>query len=292
MGVYVFPLASGLSIQMVIGSLMVDDELLVVRFFKSARRVLQESILVFALTLSLVYVPLTFFWAPESYWIGKKMLLTLAKRQLYQLESEKFHTPFPGVTFYFHKKELSGEWPSFSTIFLSFNGDKGERYFFTAQKGYVQTDSLLLLNGSVHTMQEMKHYHASFQESNLNVAKLFGLEKEHLFRHIKFMSLDALFLRCSCDKNAWFEVHKRIAQVVWQFLFPFLAFWGLFICGRRKSNFLSSIIFNGLLFLCCYITITAAQIFIQNIWLTLLFLYVPLVLLVMFFWWFYRKKGL
>lgn len=292
MGVYVFPLVTGLSVQMVVGSLMVDDELLIVRFFKSARRVLQESVLVFALTLTLVYVPLTFFWAPESYWVGKKMLLSLAKRQLYQLEPEKFHTPFPGVTFYFQKKELYGAWPSFSTIFLSFNGDKDERYFFTARKGYVQGNSLLLKQGSVHTMQGVRHYHASFQESELNVARLFGLEKDHLFRHIKFMSLDTLFLQRSLDKNAWFELHKRIAQVVWQFLLPFLAFWGLFVFGRRKSNFLASIIFNGLLFLCCYTTITVAQVFVQNRGLTLFFLYIPVVLLLMSFWWIFRKKGL
>ncbi len=263
MAIFAIPLAVGLSVHTAVGNLMVDDELLVVRFFRAAQRTLWLTVLTFSFFAVALYIPLTFYWAPQSYWAGKRVLLKLAKQQFHQYEPGKFHTPFSGVTFFFKQKSTEKNDPYYIMLFLAFNGKHGERYFFTAQKGFLKNNCLHLLNGSVYTVAVGKHYFATFEQTEINLTSILDLEKNILQSHqAKFLSMSDLWeARKNKDaREAHYEFHKRIVQVVWLFLFPFLALMNVLVCGGRKSNILLGITFNGLIFLLSYISISLAHV--------------------------------
>ncbi len=273
MGVFAFPIAAGLAVHTTVGNLMVDDELLMVRFFSSAKRALWGSVLVFTFIVTSIYIPLTFYWAPQSYWAGKQALLHVAKRQFFKFEADKFHAPFPGVTVFFKQKIIEKNTPFFSTLFLAFNNKQGERYLFTAKQGALKNDQLYLQHGSVYTITIGKHYFATFEQTEINLSKIFNLEKDLVQGHqAKFLTMSDL-LNSSNDQDSLFEFYKRIAQLLWLLLFPSLALMSVLAWGGNKSNLLSGLSFNGLFFLVSYVSMSLAQIMWAHFYGALTFLY-------------------
>lgn len=288
MTVYAIPISSGMAVQMEVGQLLVGDELLLLRFFKSAYKSLCRSVLVFSLILTLFYIPLIFEFAPQSYLLGKKILLDLAKKQFCNLEPQKFHSPYPGFTFFFKDKKYEPDSsPRFETIFLAFHNKLNERYIFTAQEGFFKNDSVFLINGSVYTISSDKRYSATFKESNINIDKLFNLENSKSLNLLKFWKIKQLIKRLRQDKDVLWEFFKRIAQILWAFLFPFLSLFFILRFGRNKSNLLFTVASNGLIFLFSYISIAIAQALTTYFTLSMISLFGPLICVIILLYVFY-----
>lgn len=278
MAIYAMPLSAGIAVQKVVGDLLVEDELLVVDFFRAARKALIWATVAFSLMLTIIYTPLIFDFAPQSYLRGKRILLNLAKKQFSHLEPQKFHNPYPGLTFFFKEKKYENNEPKFSNLFLAFHS-KNERYIFTANQGYFQQNKILMIDGSVHTIATDKRYTALFKETTINLDKILNLDKnDKTMNLLKFWNIKKLLLMLKENDEALFEILKRLAQLLWLLLFPFLALCFIFILGRKKSNMLVAVITSGVLFLASYISIALAQVVSKSLILSILFLYVPLIL--------------
>jgi lipopolysaccharide export LptBFGC system permease protein LptF len=280
MAIYAFPISASMAVQMAIGQLLVEDELLILKFLRPACRSLYLSVAAFAFTLTLIYTPLVFDFAPRSYLLGKKIILEFAKKQFYNLEAQKFHSPYPGFTFYFEKRRYEDGVPKFNTMFLAFSNKQNEQYIFTAKEGFFKNNNVFLLNGSVCTISEDKRYFAVFKESNINVEKLFHMEKDaKVLNVLKFWNIKQLVEKFKFDQDVLWEFLKRIAQILWMLLFPFLGLALIFRFGGKKSNLLVSVVTSGLIFLFSYISIAVAQVLSASFAVSLLFLFGPLFLL-------------
>lgn len=259
MAIFALPLAAGLAVHTTVGNLMIEDELLIIRFFSAAQRTLWAAVLVFSLIVASVYIPLTCYWAPQSYWAGKRVLLQLAKQQFHEFDAGKFHTPFTGATFFFKQKHLEKKIVHYDMIFLAFNGKRGERYFFTAQHGAMKNNCLYLSNGSIYTVTVGQHYFATFEQTEIHLSRLFDLEKElSQGKQAKFLSMNDLWATKD-DQEAYYEFHKRIAQMIWLLLFPFLALMHVLVGAGRRSSWLRGVTFNGIVFLLSYVSLSFAH---------------------------------
>ncbi len=291
MAQFAIPIASALAVQMVVGNLYIEDEVLFFYFFSSARRVLHQVVLIFSISILAFYIPLIFVWAPQSYKKGKEFIIKFAKEQFYQLEPNKFHTPFSGFTLFFKQKVISDEKLVFDKMLIMFKEKQGERYLINAQKGFLLNDVLFLDDGTIQNIGSNKHYFATFNQTEIDFKRFLGTDKDDkISEQLKFVSWSELKKIKNKQAGAFVEYYKRIAQIFWQFLFPFLALWGIMILGRKKSNLLISIAFSGFLFLFSYICLNVALIVHQSKYLSILLLYFPLVLLSLLLYFFYRKK--
>ena len=63
---------------------------------------------------------------------------------------------------------------------------------------------------------------------------------------------------------AWKEWHKRMLQILWLLLLPFLSLWLMMLFAREKSNLLVSIAISGLLFFISYVHVHVAYLFLQK----------------------------
>lgn len=279
MAIYAVPISACIAVQMVVGQLMVEDELIILNFFKSAYNALCSAVLMFSFILTIFYVPLVFEFAPRSYLIGKQIIIELAKKQFYNLEPQKFHSPYPGFTFYFKEKRNENGIPRFNTIFLAFSSKQNEQFIFTAREGYFQDNNVFLLDGSVCTISADKRYSATFKESNINTDKLLNLEKDNKSLNLlKFWNVKQIFDKLQQDIEVLWEFLKRVAQILWLFLFPILGLFFIFRFGRKKSNLLVAVTFSGLIFLFSYITIAVAQVLSKFFMLSMFVLFGPLII--------------
>lgn len=277
MAIYAFPISASVSVQMVVGQLFVEDELLILKFLRPAYKYLYLSVASFALILTLFYVPLVFDFAPRSYLFGKQIILEFAKKQFYNLEPQKFHSPYPGFTFYFKERFYENSVPKFNTIFLAFSNKQNEQYIFTAKEGFFKDNSVSLLNGSVCTISSDKRYFAVFKESNINTEKLLNMEKDSkILNVLKFWNIKQLVEKFRQDNDVLWEFLKRISQILWMMLFPFLGLILIFRFGGKKSNLLVSVVTSGLIFLFSYISIAFAQALSCHFALSVAFLFGPL----------------
>jgi lipopolysaccharide export LptBFGC system permease protein LptF len=303
MTLFSLPISSCLAIQTSLGELMIEDELMMVRFLRPARIALHRAVGLFAIVMVALYALLIFEWAPQSYLRGKKLLVTVAKEHFYQLEPNKFHTPFAGVSCFFKRKVFDpvSNVPSFSQFFLSFNKKHGpvdtskneskhELLLFTAQYAILSDNKLLLKHGSVHTINKSKHYVATFDQTELSLQPFLTYEKlQAKLKHVKYATLEQLSSLYYVSPEAAFELHKRIAQILWQFIFPFLALFGIFLLGRKKSNLLLGVVFSGLLYFISYVFCAVAQGFLQHFFVAVLLLYLPIILLFLIAWCLYKR---
>ncbi len=291
MSQFSIPLASCLSVQMTCGNLHIADEVLFFYFFSSARKALRAAVLIFSLSIVVIYIPLIFIWAPQSYKKGKEFILNFAKDQFFQLEAGKFHTPVPGFTFFFKSKKTIKGRLVFQKLLLMFNEKDGKKYLINAQNGFLLKDSLFLQNGVIQNLDSDKFYLGNFEQTEISLKKLFDKDqKRNIMQQLKFCTWKNLKKIKNKEGKAYIEYHKRIAQVCWQFLFPFLGLWGIMIFGRRKSNLLLSIFLSGALFLFSYISLNLAQILYKKSIFTIFLLYFPIILIGTIFYCFYRKK--
>lgn len=257
---FALPLACPLAIQAVIGNLLVHEELLFLMFVKRARSALYKAILLFTLITMSIYVPLVFFWAPSSYNRGKQLLIGYAYEQLRHLESRVFHTFIDGISVYFNKKIVKNNCTQFGDIFLVITSKNHERYFFTAQQGELLQERLMLKQGSLIFIKNNQCYSAQFAQVIIDAGQLWHLEQDFRVQDAKFKLLPQLIQDYSKSRASYIELHKRLAQLLWQLLIPFIAvFLMIMTLRQRKATLLRSIIVSGLLFFAQYITLTLAQ---------------------------------
>ena len=275
LAVLVFPLATGLAIALPIGNLLINDELIFIQYVQRARAALHKTVLLLSVLLTVIYGVLVFWWAPQSHLQGKQMLLSFAGTQFAQLEPGIFHTPFPGLTLYFKHKAIIGETKDveYEPIFLAYFNDR-QRYFFTARQGLVRDGIIYLRSGQIYSISQRQNHVIQFKETEINIKHFSdsGKISQQSYR-LKFMTLWQLWHHKAIDHEALVELHKRIVQIIWQFLFPFFALFGVMVFGNRKSNLLLSLIFVGGLYIFSYASSAAGQSFATHPYIRLPFLY-------------------
>lgn len=275
MAVPAFPLAAGLAIAIPIGNLLVNDELMIVLYLRRARAALHQAVLLLSIFFTVIYAGLVLWWAPQSHLHGKQLLFSFASTQFAQLEPGIFHAPFPGLTLYFKQKSIdtvTGN-VAYSPIFLAYFKDN-EHYLFTARSGVVRNGTIYLVDGNIYSIGKQQSHTALFEETAIDIKHFFeGDTKRKQSYHLKFMTLGQLCDYKDTTGVAMAEVHKRVAQILWQFLFPFFALLGVMVFGRRKSNLLTSLLFVGGLYVLSYASIAAGQNFGSQLLVMSAFLY-------------------
>lgn len=292
MAVFSTPIASGLAVQLTIGSHFISDEILFLKFSNAAYKALIKSIFIFSLSLAVVYVPLVFDWAPRSYLVGKRLLLQLAQEKFFQVEANKFHSLFGKFTFFFKNKSVDEKGIyTFHDILLIVHHKEDEKIIFSAKEGMFVNNSMILKHGSISTEKAHKSHFASFDQTEFNFNSIIKSdEAEGQLKHMKFCSWKKLLNLKSSNDEACVEWQKRLAQIFWLLLFPFLAFLIIFIFGKQKSNLLLSLVSSSSLFLILYISTSVAQLFISNFYIAMACLYLPLIFLVSFLFWRATRK--
>lgn len=291
MAQFSIPLSSCLAIQFVVGNLYINDEVLFFSFFSSARKTLKNAVLFFSISLLFIYAPLVFWWAPQSYKNGKQFILNFAREQLSVLTPGEFHAPVSNFNFFFKSKNIKDNEIIYENLLLVIKEKDGKKYLINAKTGSLLKDTLFLNNGSIQNLGHSKSYFGNFEQTEISLDKLFESSKDkNNFTQLKFCTVNDLINLKDEDYNAEIELYKRISQILWQLLFPFLALWGIMVFAKRKSNLLLSVFLSGSIFLFSYISLNFAQVVYKNIIYTILLLYLPLMLISAVFYHFYHKK--
>jgi len=291
MAQFAIPLASCLSVQIVIGNLYIEDEISLIYFFSSARAALRNAVLIFSLSIVAIYFLLVCFWVPQSYKKGKKFILDFAKEQFYQLEPNRFYSITPELSLYFKNRFFSQDKVFFEKLLMEFKEKKGNRYLSISQRGYLYKNKLFLQDGIIQNIDSDKRYYSNFKETEIDLDALFDKSKgDQKLEHPKFLTITKLKRLKEGNDSFAIEYYKRIAQVFWQLLFPFLGLWGIMVFGRKKSNLLLSVGLSGAIFLFSYISLNLSQCVAINNLLLIFYLYIPLILISFFFYFLYYKK--
>jgi lipopolysaccharide export LptBFGC system permease protein LptF len=292
MAVFSMPIASGLAVQLTIGSHLISDEILFFKFSNTAYKALIKAVFIFSLSLTVVYIPLVFDWAPRSYLVGKKLLLQLAQEKFFQVEANKFHSLFGKFTFFFKNKSVDEKGIyTFHDILLIVHHKEGEKIIFSAKEGVFVNNSMILKHGSISTEKAHKSHFASFEETDFNFNSIVKSDETNgQLKHMKFCSWKKLLDLKSSSDEAFIEWQKRLTQVLWLLFFPFLAFLIIFVFGKQKSNLLLSLVSSSFLFLILYISTSVAQLFISTFYVALACLYLPLIFLISFLFWLAATK--
>jgi lipopolysaccharide export LptBFGC system permease protein LptF len=278
MAQFAIPIASALSVGTLIGNMYTEDEILLFFYFSKVKTVFYKAITFFSLSLLIFYIPTVFVWTPKSYHKGKKIILNIAKKQFWQLEPNKFHEIFSRFHIFFKEKEKINKKLILKKILLNFQDKKGAIFIVNAQKGFFEKDSLFLYNGVIQNFGKDKIYTADFEKTDIDLRQFFD-QKNHDIdnKQVKFLSFAEL--KNYNKSEAVIEFHKRISLIIWQFLFPFLALFGIMIFARKKSNLLINVFFAGFIFLLSYITTNSAQALHNYGAISFLLLYFPPILL-------------
>jgi lipopolysaccharide export LptBFGC system permease protein LptF len=273
------PIASGLSVYTTLIQHKIRDELLLLAFLKPASRALYKAVIAFALLCGLLYAALVFQFAPQSYKLGKQLIINVAKEHFLQLEPNKFHTPFPGVTFFFKTKVTApGTTPRYTTMFLVYAPARDEQYFFTAQEGFFDADTLVLHNGSMHTIKAGRFHAANFRQMEIDFRSLLAREeRDHQLVGLKFITFKRLYALQGNDQEAFVELHKRYAQILWLIVFPFLAFFGALVI--RRSSLIVGVALCGGFYLMSYVLLALGQFFYDQPVCALLCFYGPILMI-------------
>ena len=293
MALFALPLASSFALYTTISQHATSSELLMLSFLKPAQRSLHKAVTIFALCCGFMYTLLVFQYAPQSYHVGKKILLKVAQEHLFTLEPNKFHNPFSAFTFFFKKKGPSeNNTMIFSTLLLVFAPPKkqDEHYFFTAQQGFFLDNKFVLHDGALYTFRSGRFHVATFQQTEIDFNQFINNEKNvQQGSGLKFLTFRHLLANWATDRDLFIEFNKRIAQTLWQCAQPLLA---LFLGSLMLyESMLASIFLCGSLYLLSYVLIALAQTFHHNVPLTLALFYLPIILLLLVAWIFYRRKG-
>jgi lipopolysaccharide export LptBFGC system permease protein LptF len=282
-GLFALPLASPLAVQMIAGSLIVKDEGLFLLFVRRARFALYQATLLFTLATVALYVPLVFFWAPASYSNGKELIIGYAYDQLQHLEARTVHSFLPGVSVYFEKKSTTQEPTIFDNILLMLSPREHERYFFSAQCGELLKNHLILQRGSLVCGRQQDYYTARFSRATLDLVQLFNVDGKTQNSEAKFQDLPQLIDNFSSDQSTRTELFKRLAQLLWQLLLPFIAlFLTLAYYRQRKNTVLLGIVTSGLLFFAQYASLALAQAVHQQPVLSLMIFFLPPIIFFLF----------
>lgn len=255
-----FPIAVALAVQIVVGNVVNQEEIIPLIFMKKAKNALFRSIIIFMLITIIFYAPLVFFWGPSSYDRGKRLLIGHTYEQIQYLEPKVFHFLWDGISFYFNDKEALPEKTLFNKILLMVTLKNNKRYFFSADKGFLIEKELSLENGSLIIINKNNNYTMRFAKTNIDLQQLLKLNSNNRTSEAKLKILPQLIENFSDDKCSQIEFYKRTAQLFWQIFLPFIAlFFMLSSFGAQKNLMLWSIISSGFLFFVQYASLTLAQ---------------------------------
>ncbi len=249
---YVIPIASGASVYLMIGEFVQKQEILMLYLLRKAQWSLAKAVILFSLVIAIAYSLLIFTWVPRSYSYGKEALMKLAQQQFLYYQPNYVHEPMPGLCLIFqHKRVLSASQVQLENLFLSFK-NKQEMYYFTAQQGYVTDTMFLLKHGSLLYQAGKEYYYSSFEDTSFDIKKLI-----HSYGSQEKNKLPMRYL--SWEHVTSIELHKRLAQVLWQFLLPLIIFLGSFFLKTRKNVMLEAFFLSGFIFLLMYIFLMIGQ---------------------------------
>lgn len=272
MVLFSLPLASSMAVHNVISTHWLHDELVLARYLPSLYSAIRRAVVIFACLCSATYALFVFYLAPSSYLIGKQLLIHVAQEQFLQLDAHKFHTPYHGITFFFKEKTRLNDIPIFHSLLLVFATKHDEYYFFTASRGMFSNNTLVLYDGTLSSVLRGAMHTASFDETSIDVLKLISKDQEQAQRvSSKFLSLNQLLVSQSQERTIWAELHKRLAQTVWQLLLPIMLFciaWGL-----RKTSLITTIVWSGGLYLLSYVAVIFGQSQSSSTMIALMILY-------------------
>ena len=290
MAQFAIPISSCLAILSTIGNLYIEDEIIQVHFFSSARKDLYFVLLIFSLSVLLVYAPIVTSWAPKSYKKGKQLILDLAKQHFADLQPNKFHNLSNNFTLFFEELLKDEEKLEFNKILLMFKEKDADRYLVNAKKGFLYNDNLFLEDGVMRNIGGEKTYIANFKNSQIDLKRFLDFKETKLrIKDLKFFTFSDLREIKEENLQAYIEYHKRIAQIIWQFLFPILSFFLIMLFARKKSNLLTSVFLSGSLFLLSYFLLNIVKtITFFDHFIVILF-YFPIFLISFLIFYFYRK---
>jgi hypothetical protein len=253
--VFAIPVATSLAVGFTVGSIFSRGESVLFHFFPLARQKLELSVFIFSIAILIIYIPFVFWWAPQGYWSGKQFLFRAAQQQIENLPAQKFHRITSRATIFFKSK--SGNPARFNDILLMVGGTAPQvrKYFITAQTGILTNGILNLSNGTIYTAVPHEGI-ATFKFLEVAFEKIF-FSQNTAAKKVKFLSWEEL-TKERANLDVWKELHKRIAQIIWQLLLPFLIFWGMMFLSKPKSNILLSGVLSGGLFLASYISLNTA----------------------------------
>ena len=291
MAQFAIPLSSCLAIQNVLGIFYIEDEAVLFYFFSGAKKVLYNAVLFFSISLLVFYVPIVTNWAPKSYRKGKLLILDLAKRHFSDLQPNEFHSLSNNFTLFFERQKRIDEKIEFHKILLMFKEKKGDRFIINANKGFLSNDTLFLENGVMQNVGSKKTYIANFNKTEIDLKRFLNLDNPKFkIKDLKFFTSRELSRIKKENLPAFIEYHKRIAHIIWQFLFPFLSLFLIMIFAKRKSNLLISVFLSGMLFLSSYILLNIVKTlsFLGDSVIILFYLPIILIFIILFF--FFKKK--
>ncbi|KKP24743.1 MAG: hypothetical protein SZ59_C0001G0061 [candidate division TM6 bacterium GW2011_GWF2_28_16] len=292
MAQFAIPIASSLAVQMSLGNLYVEDEIILIYYFKSARLTLFKSILFFSLSILTFYVPIVTKYAPQSYKNGKQLILDLAQKHFSSLYPGKFHNISSNFAIYFEKQEKNNSDIKFIKLLLLFKEKNGEQFIINANTGFLANNILLLNNGSIQNIALNHAYISNFEKTEINLTQfLDSQEKLFDYKDLKFYKYSELNYTNNINYiNILIEKHKRIAQILWQLFMPFFAIFLIMFFAKNKSNLLISIFLSGFLFLSSYILLNLVKTLAFLGQTAIIFFYLPLIIFFIIFFYFYNKK--
>lgn len=285
MVIFSLPISSIMAVRTTLGSLMVRDELLFIFFSQRAQRHLLWAVAIFSLSVTFFFAPFVAIWAPQAYLKGKNLIIELAKNQLNELTPGMLHAPLPGLSFSYAHRGVCDHNPGFNKLFLAFNN--GHNHFiFTAEHGFLKNDMLILKNGSMNIVHGSAYHHAQFNECELSMYDLLdGNHEQTAPLQMKFLTVHQLFKLSPSNAHALIELLKRFSQLIWQFVFPLIAFFWMFIFPRPRGYLVRSLLFSGMLFLIMHLSCAIAHACSNSLSSVFMFLFVlPIGLLFGLFW--------
>ncbi len=293
---FAIPLAAGISIFLAIGAFYEKHEWLLFKYLLSMQRMITFAVFIFSLSVSLLFIPLVFEWAPTCYWQGKQMLVHFATDHINKLSVNTFHTPingsmlfFDGKHYFTHAQEKTAG-TNFSDIVFMFQDYSNTSYLITAPEGYLIGALLTLRNGIMQRIADTT-YRTHFKQASFHLDRLIESKPEASQperarkNQMKYLTTCELYALIPDNNAAFIEFNARIVRVLWVFCLPFFAIFGLRRWGIMGSNNMVICIgIIGILFLISYISITgsfiverfpgyACAILYGTLFLSLIFMY-------------------
>lgn len=300
MSLFATPLATSLSVQTTLGKLLDNNEMLLFYYLPALRKKLYAALFLFSSIFMIFYVPLVFEWAPQSYFMGKRFMVVLAKERINQLQPNVFHSFFSKFFIFFKKKEWVydeklEEWQSQFNGLIVVTQQDARKVIITAQHAYFKDHAFFLYDGMVYSFDESARYTVTFKESCIYLERLWKhyLDLEISSKDPKYMSFQELWQEQNHDNApAVIEFHSRVIRVVWQSLFPFLCYWIIITWGIvGGNNLLLSMTSSLLCMFFSYLNIGLAPLFKNHVIGALVVLYGLLLAIVMIIILLYKKRN-
>ncbi len=256
---FALPIAASFALQTQIASWYENSAIVLVRSLAGMQRKLRHALVVFSLSLGLIYTPLVFDIAPRSASAGRNMVLCFAKDHIRKLEPNVTHQLGDGSLIFFRGKKEQGDALHFNNILIRFRDAHGSQVL-SAQEGALQKDRLYLYNGTMHS-DSSKQISASFGSMHLDLDRVLGTPSTSTHQaKPSHLSWPELFEQLFTDSAVTLEFHTRLVRLLWLLCFPFLALSGIAWLGREGHMRLTHCLsWSAGTFLVSYILISVAS---------------------------------